>query len=264
MNYQHGGRQVRKSLRTTSKREARLKALAIERELLAGFFQAESRAPLICDVAADNLACKRAEGLPPKTLCKCEFAIGLLNELAEHLGIKRIGQITPAIMDKFRSRRTTELAKRPGRDGQKTAVNDLVTIRQIVNFALRRQLVLSDPLAGCAIKKVKTKPQPYWLQDELARILKAAIRQPHRDVYATLSWTGMRIGELQHLMWPDLDFDNRVIKIQAKTGWKPKTGDARSIPMSNELYELLQPQRCQWVFSFPVDRYSCRFFMQRW
>jgi integrase len=169
-------------------------------------------------------------------------------------------------MDKYRARRVSELSKRPGRDGQKTAANDLVTIREIVNFALDRKLIHEDPLAGYKIKKVKTKPQPYWVQEDLDRILAAARRQPHHDVFEMLAWTGMRIGEVQFLTWDDVDFTNRVIKIQAKPGWKPKTGDARTVPMFDAVLELLQrqPRRCQWVFSFPADsRGSVRQVRQR-
>ena len=158
-------------------------------------------------------------------------------------------------MDTFRSMRVEELSKRPGRDGQKTATNDLVTIRGIVIFAIKRKFISGDPLAGYSIKRAKTKPQPYWIQEELDRILAAAKRQPHADVYRLLGLTGMRVGEVENLTWNDVDFDNRMIKIQAKTGWKPKTGDARSIPLSLEVFAQFkcQPQRCQWVFSFPSD-----------
>jgi integrase len=87
------------------------------------------------------------------------------------------------------------------------------------------------------------------------RLLDAVERQPHRDVYELLGLTGMRIGEVQHLVWDDLDFDNNTIKIQAKPGWKPKSGDARSAPMMGNVKELLarQPRRNEWVFTFHED-----------
>jgi integrase len=210
---------------------------------------------LIADVAAAFRDANVAEGLAASTIEKYDYCIGLTNKLAAELGIKRISQITPSFMDRFRKLRIEELSKRPGRDGQKTAANDLVTIRGIVNYALDHKLIHEDPLAGYVIKKVKTKVQPYWVQEQLDRVLAAAKRQPHRDVYLLLAWTGMRIGEVQYLTWNDIDFDNLVVKIQAKEGWKPKTGDTRSIPMSSEVVELLnrQPRRCPWVFSFPSD-----------
>jgi integrase len=63
---------------------------------------------------------------------------------------------------------------------------------------------------------------------------------------------------MQHLTWNDIDYDNRVVKVQAKRGWKPKTGDARSFPMASSVFELLtrQPRRSEWVFSFSPDRWG--------
>ena len=257
-NYQQGRRQVRKSLKTSSKKEARRKALAIERDLLVGKRLFDKRPPLITDITAAFLEAKEGDGLAPSTLEKYGFCIGQMKQVAEELSAKRVSEIDAYFMDKFRKRRTEALSKRPGRDGQKTATNDMVTIREIVNYALEKKLIHDDPLAGYSIKKAKTKPQPYWVQDELDRILAAARRQPHQDVYRLLGWTGMRIGEVENLTWNDIDLDNRVIKIQAKAGWKPKTGDVRSVPMSSEVVELLgrQPRHCPWVFTFPADRYG--------
>jgi len=44
----------------------------------------------------------------------------------------------------------------------------------------------------------------------LIQIVAAAGRQPHKDIYFLLGLTGMRIGEVEHLTWGDLDFENRV------------------------------------------------------
>lgn len=222
---------------------------------MTGHATDDRRPPTIREVAEAFRESKETVGLARRTLQKYEHCIRVLYQLAEEQGIKRITQITPAFMDKFREHRIAELAKRPGRDGQKTATNDLVTIRGIVNFALRRRLIREDPLAGYSIKKAKTKPQPYWVQTELDRILKASRRQPHKDVFLLLAWTGMRIGEVEYLTWEDIDFDNRVIKIQEKDFWKPKTGDARSVQKSSEVVQLLsrQPKGLRWVFTFPTD-----------
>jgi integrase len=258
VNYQQGRRQVRKSLKTNSKKEARRKALALERDLLVGKRLFDKRPPLITDITAAFLEAKEGDGLAPSTLEKYCFCVAQMKQVAGELGLKRVSEIDAYFMDKFRKRRTEALSKRPGRDGQKTATNDMVTIREIVNYALEMKLIHEDPLAGYSIKKSKTKPQPYWVQDELDRILAAARRQPHQDVYRLLGWTGMRIGEVENLTWNDIDLDNRVIKIQEKKGWKPKTGDTRSVPMSSEVVELLgrQPRHCAWVFTFPADRYG--------
>jgi integrase len=255
INYQFNGRQVRKSLKTTSQKKARAKALAIERDLVTGMFDPEKRPPLITTVAGEFRAAKVGEGLARTTLRKYDFCIKLMNELAEELDVTRISQITHGFMDKFRAKRVAALSTKPGRDGQNTATKDVVLIREIVNYALDRKMIRDDPLERYKIKKADRKEQPYWSQVEFDRIIAAVQRQPHRDVYELLGLTGMRIGEVQHLTWADLDFENNSIKVQAKAGWKPKTGDARSVPMMANVKALLarQPRRSEWVFTFPLD-----------
>jgi integrase len=71
----------------------------------------------------------------------------------------------------------------------------------------------------------------------------------------------MRIGELKHLTWEDVDFQRGVILIQPKefldpqTGqsasWKPKTGNQRAIPISPAVRAVLEkaPRNSRWVFT---------------
>lgn len=255
VNYQHNGRQVRNSLKTKSKKEARRRALRIEKKLLDGEFQPGRRSATLEEGIAAFMKTRRAKGRAPRTLAKYENCFRLVRELAAELGVKRLSQIDATFMDTFHERRVAQFRKKPGRDGLKTALNDQVTIRSMVNHALKRKLVVGDPLAGFSMEKPKPKPQPYWSQEQLDRILAVATRQPHADVFRLLARTGMRIGEVKFLNWDDVDFENRVLKVQAKGEWKPKTGDARSIPMVPEVVEILQqqPRRAEWVFTFPAD-----------
>ena len=66
----------------------------------------------------------------------------------------------------------------------------------------------------------------------------------------------MRVGELKHLTWDDVDFLRGVILIQEKVGWKPKTGDQRAIPMSPAARAVLEsfPRKAQWVFTAAPSR----------
>ena len=48
----------------------------------------------------------------------------------------------------------------------------------------------------------------------------------------------MRRGEVINLEWKDIDFERRVIKIQIKENWQPKTGE-RDIPINARLFKLL-------------------------
>jgi integrase len=86
------------------------------------------------------------------------------------------------------------------------------------------------------------------VRDEIEQIPTAS-REMQKIAFTILADTGLRIGELQWLTWGDVDFDNKVLHVRPKEGWKPKTGDQRAVPMSVRLRGLMasMARRSQWV-----------------
>lgn len=250
-NIQWHGNQIRRSLKTASKKQAQLNALALARKLMEEKAPVRQQRASIAEVSDAFLEWKRNEGLAPKSLKKYKFALKEAVSLATRLKLKHIHQINPRFMDRYHAERK-ENGNKP-----KTIFGYLVIVRGMIRFALSRQYLTADPLAGYKIKKPKPTPQPCWAIDEVEQILVRAKRLPHRDVYVVLADTGMRVGELVHLTWDDVDYQRNVILIRAKKEWKPKTGDARAIPMSDRVRSTIkaQPKRSQWVFTLPkTDR----------
>jgi integrase len=135
----------------------------------------------------------------------------------------------------------------------KTLLNETVIIRQLVNFALKREWLQRDPLKNFKLRKVKPGPQPCWTLEEVEAILAAAI-PGYRNALTILAETGMRMGELKHLTWQDVDLGPaNVLLVRPKEGWKPKTGDQHAIPISPRLHQLLKSliRRSQWVVTSP-------------
>ena len=252
VNYQCEGEQVRRSLKTTSKKEARRKALLIERELLAGEHKSQRRSPLISEVTGQYVDHLRSEGRAEKTIRKYQFCFTLLVDIAERRNIRRISQLDMRLVDQYRAERKKGGAgRRPSKP--KTVHNDTVTIRQLINFARKRRLLSEDPLADLDIKKPNRTPQPCWTRDQVDRIL-AATTPPHQAPLVFLAETGARVGEAKWLTWDDVDFEHRLIHIRPKEGWKPKSGDERAVPMSDRLFDLLHalPHSGTWVFTARV------------
>lgn len=113
-----------------------------------------------------------------------------------------------------------------------------------------------DPLDGYRLQKPKSTPQPCWtpeLADQIVRIAPV----PYQPYFSFLRETGCRAGEGKYLMWDDVKFEAGVILIRPKEGdwgsWRPKSGDQRSVPMTDKLYDLLRsiPRRGLWVFCAP-------------
>jgi hypothetical protein len=67
-NFQHSGKQVRRSLKTTNKKEARRRALLLEKDILAGEYNQRQRAPKLQEVVADYLTYLRSLRRSSKTI----------------------------------------------------------------------------------------------------------------------------------------------------------------------------------------------------
>jgi integrase len=85
---------------------------------------------------------------------------------------------------------------------------------------------------------------------EFRKLIAAAQKRPHRglwwEAFLTLAYTsGARAGELTHLLWSDIDFENDTVCIAAKPeiegveAWRPKDYDRRVIPVPRETMDVL-------------------------
>jgi integrase len=245
-NFQVNRRQRRRSLHTTSKKEARRRALLLEADILRGQLSHEGRTGGIGSTIEAYRSYLVTEKRASKTLAKYNKVLGRVERLAGKIKRKTMAGIDRQFIDAYRKERTDSGA------APKTIYNETMIIRQLVNFAKSRRLVANDPLAGLKLREPKPAPQPCWIQDEVEQIL-AAAGQPYQHALTILADTGLRVGELKHLMWEDIDYVNNVLHVRPKEGWKPKTGDQRAVPMSARVRSLLEslPQQSGWVVTAP-------------
>ncbi len=254
-NYQFNGRQMRPPLKTASKKQARLEALKIDAELETGVQNDRKKndATITEGVNAyrDFL---EVEGRAPKTLSKYNTVFERLISLASRRNTQRLSQVDLAFIDAYRRQRKRADA------APKTIHTEVTIVRQVINFALSRRLLMDDPLAGLRLQRPKPTEQPCWRPDEVEKIL-TACNDHYRSPLTILANTGMRVGELKHLTWPDIDFENGVLHVRAKDEWKPKTGDRRAIPMNPTVHRTLEtmPRHGRWVFTAaPTKKYSAK------
>src|SRR4051812_17918482 len=73
VHYRLDGKPVRQSLKTSSKKEARRRALGVERDLINGEIQRPTRAPLIKDVVEQYISHLRGLGRSENTIRKYQF-----------------------------------------------------------------------------------------------------------------------------------------------------------------------------------------------
>ncbi len=94
--------------------------------------------------------------------------------------------------------------------------------------------------------------------EQVDKILEAA-KEPRRTQYAVLAFTGMRSGEMQHLLRVDVDLYGNSIHIISRDGAETKTRESRKVPIHprlRALVEALPKTKSQWCFATgPSNRY---------
>jgi integrase len=139
----------------------------------------------------------------------------------------------------------THTARRPLRDKGIRFI--LETCRSLYGFAAKKRHLppyADNPFAGLGGNRCKVEDaKPIFLFDAASEL---AFLQAADDwsfpVHFTLAKTGIRPGELVHLLVEDLDLDQGWMYIRNKSelGWRIKTGRERALPLVEELVAVLR------------------------
>ncbi len=120
--------------------------------------------------------------------------------------------------------------------------------RALFNFAAKRRHLspyADNPFAALHLDRIPVEnSRPVaLLTPEQERAFLAACDAWQLPVFVTLLLTGLRLGELCHLLLPDdLDLDAGVVRVRNKPrlGWQVKTRNERDVPLVPELTALLR------------------------
>lgn len=136
-------------------------------------------------------------------------------------------------------------------------------LHKLYNDALRKDLVLANPVSKCLVWKEKGQKFDFLkTEEELGIYLKAAQTEYKVfRVFAILALnTGARIGELIALRHEDCDLQNRRIHIfktkelrNREIVERTKGGSARWLGMNDECFEVLKEHRQTSKFGKPGD-----------
>ncbi|NQV25782.1 MAG: tyrosine-type recombinase/integrase [Rhodopirellula sp.] len=245
---QHNGRQLRRSLKTSNKKAARVRALDVERELQCGPpSRPESTTP--AQVVERYLQKCEIDGLAAETIRRYTQAAHQWLALVTEKGMRSVAEVNACLMDDY----CQQLVKQGCQAS--TIKTDVTIIRQIIKYAVSRWKLSVNPLSDYRLRTPARRPQPFWTPEETEEILKLASGD-FQSQLTVLADTGLRIGELAWLTWDDFDRARNVIHIRAREGWKPKTGNIRAVPMSPRVRRILETESrdFRWVFTAHPSR----------
>jgi integrase len=141
-----------------------------------------------------------------------------------------------------------------------TVYQELSLLRRMFNVAKKRwKWVKENPVSDGDLQFSigNRNARDRWLTVEEEQVLLASATSPVwlRPLLIAALHTGMRRGELLALIWKDIDFGARLVRVE-----KSKNGEKRSIPMSQTLYNTLKGIKVRDISGrvFPVSIRSVR------
>jgi integrase len=162
------------------------------------------------------------------------YHIDRLKLLLPYFGDTPIGRITKNLTRQYRQDRHRE------KKLTETTINrDLEVLRHILFWAVDEGLLTVNPLSRMRLERERRKRRAVLNLTEEIPLLEAA--SPHlRKIIVCALDTGMRRGEILSQRWEDVDFARELLFV---THSKTPEGEAREIPLTRRLFDLLWEQR---------------------
>jgi len=116
----------------------------------------------------------------------------------------------------------------------------LTCLQSACSYFVKRQWLDKNPARD--VERIERPEGVFrWIQtrEEITRLL-SECPGDHRDIMAVLLGTGMRLDELLHLQWADVDIERRLIAVHRGRKGTVKSGKARRIPILSAILPMLR------------------------
>lgn len=163
-----------------------------------------------------------------------QFHLDRLKVLLPYFGDTAIGRITKNLAIAFRRHRHSQ------KQVTDTTVNrDLECLRSMLFWAVDEGLITTNPLSR--VRMIRERKKPRFVISVAEEDLLVQSAAPHlRSIIITALDSGMRRGEILAQRWEHIDFTRRILSV---THSKTPEGEAREIPLTARLAELLESTR---------------------
>lgn len=226
----HGARLKRWKVGCLNKTVAREMEATIKNRLLRGEVPTEAAKPVLFkEWAKTYLALESVNTLRSyqDVLEKIE------RQLVPYFGGKILTEIKPSDVEAYRAQRVKRDGTKPS---TQTINNDHIVLKHVLNVAIRRGLLASNPAARVPMPDPQNARDRVLSQEEWRKLYQAA--KPHlRPVLLLAYQLGQRFGEIVNLTWDRVDLRRGLVVLR---GQDTKTKKARQVPMTPDVKDTLQ------------------------
>jgi len=264
VQFYYNNKKYQKSLKTSYKARAlRLQAI-IEQKINSGEFPDISQLIYIDDyIPGSQNIIDFINQVESETVSNHSLSISYRKRVAiyfknfrsylEENNIKKFNQISNHNMIEFSNFRQGRAGqKRNSTIKPKTLRDELIFIKtKIFERAIDENLINNNP-CKLALKQIRIyapNKEPFT-ESEIKKLIKHS-PQNLKLFIQLLYFTGCRTGEIKSLMWPDIDFEKRLIYIRNTQEHQTKNRRNRVVPLHPKLYELLEPIKKDSGYVFP-------------
>jgi site-specific recombinase XerD len=112
------------------------------------------------------------------------------------------------------------------------------TLKSAFNKAKKWKYLKVNPFDEFRLPKIPKKLPVFINEKEFELILEKITRKRIYQISLTAFYTGMRLSEVLHLTWEQVDLDNRMINLTNSESFITKSKKPRSIPMCQKVFDL--------------------------
>jgi site-specific recombinase XerD len=250
--YFTNGKQYQEPLGVTNKTAAIRAAYALAERLERGQYKVRDSRRTIQELADSYFMYCKGRGRAKKTLVKYNGQLERFKAWCKSEGIRRARTFSPDDLFAYRTYLHEQCGLAP-----KSIYNETIVIKQLFKWAAKNGYLSHNLLEPILFAKVKSPKQPCFTIEQVELLLSNAEKWAI-PMFATLAYTGMRIGELQQLHWEDVDLDLNVIHIQrGGSDGTPKDKEDRFVPTHLEKLNPILcslPKKSELVFLMPDGR----------
>jgi integrase len=176
------------------------------------------------------------------------YQIVIKKHLVPELGQIKLNQLTPAMIQKFYSRKLED-----GFSGDYVRYMHSI-LHKALNQAVKWQFLYKNPAEHVTPPKLNLKEKSIWTIEEASHFLKYTQKEHYYIAYLLAIHTGMRQGEILGLRWKDCDLEKGLLRIQQTLGrtrkglmfQEPKTrGSKRVITLTNQVLDALKRHKAK-------------------
>ncbi|OGP62750.1 MAG: hypothetical protein A2170_10055 [Deltaproteobacteria bacterium RBG_13_53_10] len=249
------GRRRRKAI--GSRKEAENAQTAIKADVLRGEFKFKRESKVQFEAFAQNYLnhCKTNK---KKSWQRDENSIQFLEV---HFGGMLLSKITPLDIEDYKTKRINgeiKLKPKPNASRSRTdwkvqpaTINrELACLKHMFSLAKKWKMADENPVKEVQFFQERQIEMKILSQEEIGRLLDYTSPRLKPIVIVALN-TGLRKGEILHLRWSDIDFDNKFIFLK-----ETKSNRFRKIPMSGLVLETLRALKRDKEFVFTNPRTS--------